>query len=167
MITINDISILVRSLLEAEEASEMAELKLKQAKEQVRLLKEETIPGAMQELGLESLVLDTGHKLTCTQEVYASIPVSNRGAAFRWLEDNGYGGLIKTELSVVYGKGELEQAVQLEHELADRGCAVDISQSVHPQTLKAFIKEQLAEGTGIPLELFGARPVITAKISTK
>ena len=42
-----------------------------------------------------------------------------------------------------------------------------LDQGVHAQTLKAFLKEQLSKGANIPLELFGARPVWTAKITNK
>ena len=55
-----------------------------------------------------------------------------------------------------------------------------ISRDVHPQTLKAFLKEQLANpkteltdaerAAGMSLlnlELFGARPVMTAKVKLK
>ena len=63
-----------------------------------------------------------------------------------------------------FGKGESEQALQLCAELQAKGVAAQFEQTVAPQTLKAFLREQLAAGTDLPLELFGARPVWTTKL---
>lgn len=39
-----------------------------------------------------------------------------------------------------------------------------MDRSVHPNTLQAFIKERLASGEAVPLELFNARPISKAKV---
>ena len=57
--------------------------------------------------------------------------------------------------------------MRLSERLRAMGLQPSLDQSVHAQTLKAFLKEQLAMGTNIPLDLFGARPVWTAKLSNK
>lgn len=167
-ISLDEMSSLASALVDADVGIEQAEEALKQAKERARVLREETIPSAMQELGLESLVLSTGQKLSVQQEVYASIPSGGKPAAFQWLNDNGFGGLIKVEVSTLFGKGEQESAVELYKELTGRGLEMDLQENVHAQTLKAFLKEQLAKGNAdLPLELFGARAVFCAKISKK
>lgn len=165
--TVDDISEMAKALVDAEELVNSAEYVLKQAKERFRYLQEETIPAAMQELGLESLTLTTGEKLKVKQEVYASLTAANKPAAFQWLEEHDFGGLIKVEVSVQYGKGELEDAVELKEKLSQQGINAEMSQDVNAQTLKAFLREQIAKGAPIPLELFGARPVWQAKISKK
>lgn len=165
--TVDDISEMARALVDAEEIVNHAEQKLKDAKERFRYLQEETIPAAMQELGLESLTLNTGEKLKVKQEVYASLTASNKPAAFQWLEENDFGGLIKVEVSVQYGKGEIETAVELCERLNGEGITAEMSQDVNAQTLKAFLREQIAAGAAIPMELFGARPVWQAKITKK
>lgn len=166
-ISLDDMASLARALVDADAAVEDADQALKDAKERARVLREETIPSAMQELGLEELKLVTGQKLSIKQEVYASIPASNKNAAFQWLNDNGFGGLIKIEVDASFGKGEQDAAMALYQELNSRGLTASFDQGVHAQTLKAFLKEQLAQGTNIPLDLFGARPVWTAKLSNK
>jgi len=158
---------LARALLDADASVEDAEANLKAAKERARILREETIPSAMQELGLEEIKLDTGQKLSVKQDVYAAIPTGQKEQAFTWLEQNGFGGLIKVEVTADYRKGEADAALQLFQELQERGLQVEFGQSVHAQTLKAFLREQLANGTNVPLDIFGARPVWTAKISNK
>ncbi len=166
-ISLDQMAALARALVDADGSVEQAELNLKEAKERARVLREETIPSAMQELGLEELKLDTGQKLSVKQDVYASIPTAQKDAAFQWLEDNGFGGLIKVEVAADFRKGEADAALELFKELQQRGLQVGFDQSVHAQTLKAFLREQLAAGTNVPLDIFGARPVWTAKISNK
>lgn len=166
-ISLDQMAALARALVDADGSVEQAELNLKEAKERARVLREETIPSAMQELGLEELKLDTGQKLSVKQDVYASIPSAQKDAAFQWLEDNGFGGLIKVEVAADFRKGEAENAMALFKELQERGLQVGFDQSVHAQSLKAFLREQLAAGTNVPLDIFGARPVWTAKISNK
>lgn len=166
-ISLDQMAALARAMMDADVSVEQAEASLKEAKERARILREETIPSAMQELGLEELKLDTGQKLSVKQDVYASIPSAQKDAAFQWLEDNGFGGLIKVEVAADFRKGEADQAAELFKELQQRGLQVGLGQSVHAQTLKAFLREQLAAGTNVPLDLFGARPVWTAKLSNK
>lgn len=164
MISLDAMTALARALVDADNAVEEAETALKHTKEVARILREETLPSAMQELGVEQLQLATGEKITITQEVYASIPAAGKDAAHRWLEENGFAGLIKVGVTTQYGKGERDAAVDLFNELQQRGLAAKFDESVHPQTLKAFLKEQITTGQNVPLELFGARPVWTAKI---
>ncbi|NBQ49102.1 MAG: hypothetical protein EBV86_01315 [Marivivens sp.] len=162
--TLDDLSEMCSALRSAQQAHEDAKLNLKQAAEQLRLLEEETIPGAMQELGFEKIVLETGEEIKCVQEVYCSIPRAMAHDAHAWLHDHGHGGLIKTEVKVNFGKDEWDDAEAFSYRLHEQGIPHDLGQKVHPQTLKAFVKEQLAQGTDIPLELFGARPVYKAKV---
>lgn len=158
---------LARALVEADAGVDEAEGALKDAKERARVLREETIPAAMQEMGLEEVKLETGQKISIKQDVYASIPAASKGAAYDWLNEHGFGGLIKVEVSTTFAKGEQEQAIKLHKQLAAQGLQPDLDQSVHAQTLKAFLREQIAAGNNIPLDLFGARPVWTAKITSK
>lgn len=167
MITLTEMSSLARALLDAEKRTKDAEQALKDAKERERVIREETIPSAMQEMGLESITLETGQKLKVQQEVYAAIPAANKQAAFKWLNENGFGGLIKVEVDASFGKGEQEKALELYQELTGRGLQASFDESVHAQTLKAFLKEQISAGKDIPLDLFGARPIWAAKISNK
>jgi len=164
MMNIAELTTLAQDLIAAEHECLRAEQLLKNAKEAARVLREVTIPNVMDELGLQDITLDTGQKLFITQEVYASIPAKCRDEAFAWLNANGFGALIKTQLKTVYGKGERENAAKLQIELSKRGLDTVMEESVHPQTLKAFIKEQIKNGNKIPLDLFGAQPVSIAKI---
>jgi hypothetical protein len=83
------------------------------------------------------------------------------------LEEHDFGGLIKTAVTVQFGKGEDEKAVELYERLVAEGLVVEADREVNAQTLKAFLREQLAAAAPVPLDLFGARPVWVAKIKTK
>lgn len=166
-ISLDDMAQLARALVDADAEIDRADQVLKDAKEAARVLREETIPSAMQEMGLEEVKLNTGQKISIKQEVYASIPAANKNQAYDWLNEHGFGGLIKVEVATQFAKGEQESAVTLLKTLQNMGLQPTLDQNVHAQTLKAFLKEQLAQGTNIPLDLFGARPVWTAKISSK
>lgn len=166
-ISLDSMAALARALVDADAAVDEAEVNLKDAKERARVLREETIPSAMQELGLEELKLDTGQKLSVKQDVYASIPSDKKEEAYQWLDTNGFGGLIKVEVKTDYPKGEAQAALQLFAELQERGLNAQYGQNVHAQTLKAFLREQIAAGSNVPLDLFGARPVWTAKLSNR
>ena len=167
MITLDEMSQLASALIDADAAIAEVEQALKDTKEKARKLREETIPSAMQELGLEQIVLSTGQKLTIKQEVYASIPKDRKHEAFAWLDEHGFSGLIKIEVVTEFARGDDMLAQNLAKELAVRGLNVELDQGIHSQTLKAFLKEQISSGAAIPLELFGAMPVWQAKITNK
>lgn len=164
MITLQEMADLARALLDAVASVDEIESNLKAAREAARVLREETIPAAMQEMGIEELKLDTGQTLSVKQDVYAAIPAESKGEAFAWLNEHGFGGLIKTEVTCNFGKGERDAAAKLLERLLAERIAATFDENVHPQTLKAFLREQVAKGSSIPLELFGARPVWTASI---
>jgi len=167
MISLDQMMQLARAMVDADQGVVDAETALAAAKEKARQLHEESVPSAMQELGVEKMTLDTGETLKVSQEVYASIPNENKRNAHDWLNTNGFGGLIKLEVAVNYGKGEQEVALALFKELHERGLQADLAEFVHASTLKAFLKEQIAKGAQVPLDLFGARAVFCAKITKK
>ncbi len=164
---LGEISVLARMLVDYEREVDDAEAKLKELKEHARRVREESLPGAMEQLGLKELRLDTGERIEIKQDVYASIPKDGQAQAFEWLEGNGFGGLIKTEVSVSFGRDERVAAKELAERLAGEGLVADVSSSVHVQTLKAFLREQIADARAVPMELFGARPVSVAKVTKK
>ena len=165
--SVEQITSLARSLLDAEDKVSDLELKVKVAKEQARILREETIPMCMQELGVNALTLTTGEKLTVKEDVYAQLSAESKPGAFAWLEENNFGGLIKTEVSVSFGKGELDNANALIEKLRKEKFDPVLERNVHAQTLKAFLREQISNGEKVPLESFGARAVFVAQIKSK
>lgn len=165
MISLGEISALCSLMINEERELKEMENAVKAKKERIRSLSEESIPCAMQELGLKQMTMTTGEKVEIKSDVYAAIPAGGKAAAFQWLEENNFGGLIKTEISLEFGKGEMDNAVKLVEKLEEEGFSPMLSRDVHAQTLKAFLREQLEKATDVPLDLFGARPVDITKIT--
>lgn len=157
--------VIAEMLVDAAKRVEDLELELSQAKANLRTLREDTVPSLMHEFGLKEFVLESGEKLTIRQDVYASIPKENKAAAMAWLEQNNFGGLIKTEVKAAFSRGDLPMAKDLLNELLGRRIEAALEANVHPQTLAAFLRGQIKEGANIPLDLFGATPIWTTKIT--
>lgn len=153
---------LAELLIEARQQVDRHELELAAHKETVRRIEQEDLPELMQELGLETFRLKTGETIEVKLDVECSISEQRRSAAHAWLSENGFGGLIKTDVVVNFDRGEHDAAVEFAAKVG--GNAVE---RVHPSTLKAFIKEQLEAGTAIPFETFGIRPFNRVKVSSK
>ena len=149
---------------------ELTELEEAAAEKKKALLKteREDLPDLMAEVGLTEIKLDDGTIVTIKEEVDAKISEANRTSAMSWLTDNGFGGIIKTEVSVTFGSGEHDNAIELVNELNGNGYeSAQMAETVHPSTLKAFVKERLAEGTAIPFDVFGIFPYNKAIIKEK
>lgn len=139
---------------------------LKQANEALRQVQEVDLPAAMAQAGVSEIKLPSGEKVTIKEDVYASIPKDERHhEAMDWLREHDFGDVIKNEVKVAFGKGEEDQARALIAELNANGWKnYTAGETVHSQTLKALIREQLAKGKDFPMELFGAGPVTKAVI---
>ena len=83
-----------------------------------------------------------------------SITREKEAEAFKWLEDNNHGELIKNIVSIRFGKGDNEQASKLIEDLEQNGLAPDQKRKVEPMTLNAFIGEQINSGKELPIEVF-------------
>lgn len=130
-----------------------AELRLQQ--EELRELTWTKIPMLMDEMGLEEIKTPDGIKVKVKEEIEAGISAERRPLAHKWLEENGHSGLIKREISVAFNRDQSEAAAELVTELQGRFAGVSQDSKVHPATLKAWVREMLAKGQELPLDLFG------------
>lgn len=163
---------LARTQLKLEQEVATLETKLKEAKAQLRRVAEEELPEAMGAADVTALTLGNGWRLELDSELYASIPKAQTEAAFAWLRTHGHGALIKRELTLQLPRGQeevgdllLEQITQLlTKKKLGHEVSVEDHPAVHPQTLKAFVREQMAEGSDLPLETFGVFQRRVAKL---
>ena len=155
---------LARDLLTAESDIDQAETNLKALCERARVLREETLVCAMQELDVQSLTLSDGGSITLKQSVYASIPKDRRDEAYAWLEAHKHGGIIKTEVTAVFGKNELKEAKLLSALCKKHNWDAEMARTVHASTLKAWVKAELEAGRSMPVGLFGVRSVTEANV---
>jgi len=98
----------------------------------------------------------------------ARIPASKSDEAFDWLRDNGHGDLIKNQVSLEFGMKQDNEAKSIIEELKAKGLPVKQKTSVHPSSLRGFVREQIQDlGKDVPAELFGTYVANKTKITTK
>jgi hypothetical protein len=163
---ITEISALARRQRAQELELEMLEAGLKLAKSALRQTQEVDLPLAMQQAGVAEIKLPSGEKISIKDDVYATMPKGAAcDAALLWLRSHGLGDVIKSEVTVSFGRDEEEQATALLAECQVNGWNnAAFAATVHNQTLKALIRERLAKGAEFPMELFGAGVVTKAVI---
>lgn len=147
------------------QAALVADMKdsLKAAQEDLLRLQRVDMPELLNEYGLTGARLLDGSEVVLAEGVEAKITDENRAAALAWLDEHGYGGIIKTEVTAAFPREEREAALQLASFAAEVAEA-SIKETVHPATLTAFIKERMAAGEALPLDLFAIVPYQFAKI---
>ncbi len=131
----------------------------------IKELEEVTLPEMMQKVGLTSVTLLDGTKLEVGDEVYASIPEASQPQTLHWMRTNNFGPIIKNQVSLSFGKGEDDKASYAYAQLVASGFEPERKEFVHPQTLKAFVKEQDKKGKPVPDNLFSVHR--TKKIKVK
>jgi len=141
-------------LQKLDDAIQEAEQTLGQLKAEYRELSEVDIPSMLSELGLSEITLKDGNKISTSTYYSARISEDKRDEAFQWLNDNGFGDIVKNTVSVSFGREEDDSARKLVDSLEDSGYATAQKKWVEPMTLKAFVREQVEKGSDLPLETF-------------
>ena len=165
---LEDIASLLQRQLKAELDVELAEADLKNKKEQFRKLSEEIIPARMTELGMTSTEMSDGSKVEVVEYIQARIPVRDeekKAKWHQWWEQNGLGDLLKNEVTMNFGRGEDQQAKQLEETIRNMGYIPQVKVSVPWNTLEAALVKWHQDGNNVPDDLFqwhvGQRTKIT------
>lgn len=157
---------LAEDLAQADAEVAEIEAKLQEAREKQRDLSEFRIPQLMDDIGIADFTTSSGFKVSVKETIRASIPAARRGEATEWLDEHGHAALVKRAFTIEFDKEEEEKARQFAEELRQREDRLRVAEDfkVHPSTLSAWAKEQLAEGVDIPLDLFGVYRQRVAKI---
>jgi hypothetical protein len=155
-----------KEIIETEQLIQQLEENLSELKARHNKSKTIDLPDMMAECGLSEFRTDTGFRIAVEDFVSGSLPKDDakRREAIVWLENNGAENLIKTELSMAFGKSEHNEALSLMSELQEKGYTVNSKMGVHPMTLISHIKERLKSGDQVPLETLGLFAGRVAKI---
>ena len=154
-------------LLDKKKKLEEEELRLKGLKAEILEIEQKELPDAMTACGnLKSFTLKDGSEIKIKDEIFCSIPVDKKAAAFKWLEENGHSELIKHDVKVSFPKGKYDQADKLIDVLSKnfKDIPYEEKTDVHAQTLKAFAKDQYKLGQTLPEEYFSVYEASIAKI---
>ena len=153
---LTSVAALARQIRDKEERIQRLEETLKDEKKALLKLTDEEMPAMLAEIGISSFSLDDGSTVEVKQTYGASILVDNRPAAYEWLRDNGYDDIIKNTVLCQFGRGEDDLASAFAAFAQQQGYVPEQKTEIHPQTLRAFVKERVEEGDAFPMELFGA-----------
>lgn len=134
-----------------QEAKDLEERQKAKANELKNML-HKTLPEAMDDAGITELTLEAegnnpAFSIKCgpfyRAHIAAEWPQVQREQAFKWLDDNGHGDLIKTVIAVEFSRDDRSQALTLKSQLESQGYVPVIEQSVHWATLTSWLKEQV------------------------
>lgn len=137
----------------------------KQISEHLNNLYHKELPDLFVEAGIDSLGLEAEGNLpafdTKLKPFYrASIPKDKEADAFKWLEKQGVGDMIKNMFSIQLGMGDNAKAKKLEEFLVKNKYDFERKRGVPWNTLTAFVKEQVEDRkvkpSDLPLDLLGA-----------
>ena len=159
------ISSLAQQQIELEDKLAAAEERVKEIKQSLRQVSEVDLPEAMESVEMEEFKLADGSKVKVGVAYYASISEKNTKKAFAWLRKHGFDGLIKHDVTINFAKGEEEKAKKALFQIQKFGWRHKDKETVHPMTLRGFVREQIEEGRNIPLDVFGVERVRSAKIT--
>lgn len=138
---------------------------LKDLKARQLQLLQDRLPAAMDAAGQQAgLTVSSGHTVSVKPYVSLSVPAAStilkekdkerrqellerRSKCLAWLVTNGHGGLIKTEITVPFGKGEGSKAKELLEELRTRGFTdAEGNSDINTQSLTAWARELVKGG---------------------
>lgn len=146
---------------------EAAKAEIKEKEKAYLQLERVDIPELMSEVGLSEVKLEDGTVIRIKEDVDTKITDATRDAALRWLLDNNFGGIIKTEISLAFPRGAREEAAKVVQDLSVKYEGVQMKENVHSATLKSFVKEQMENGGGVPMDLFNVFPYSKAVVAKK
>lgn len=128
---------------------------LKERKHQQTKLLEESIPEALNSLGMKSFQMEDGSSISIKPYYSASIKEERRAEAYQWLREHGFDDIIKNTVSVRFGRGEDNLCESLLNLLGEKGFPAEQAEKIEPMTLKAWAREQVERGNEFPMDLFG------------
>lgn len=143
------------------------ERKLKSGKSELDDILDRQIPTLMQDMGLTKVTTADGLNVELDHPIEASIPKDQEAIAFKWLEDNAAGGLLKRMIGIEFGMHEEQIAKELLTQLEGKFAGVSLKTTIHHSTLKAFVRERLREGKPLTDSHINIYPRTTAKITAR
>jgi hypothetical protein len=143
------------------------ESKLKELKAQEKYISEFTIPEIMEKQNLKTVKLKDGSELSVGKKFFASAKADKKTEAIQWLRDNGLGDIVDNNITVTFGQGEDNKAVEYASLARERGYEPTQQEKVHHARLSAVMRDWKEQGNEVPADLFnvldGNRTSITKK----
>lgn len=151
---LSNINVLYSKMVALQGIVDDLEARLKLEKQRLVKVTDYDLPAAMSEAGCKKFVTSDGFQLEVKQFYTAKIDDNNREQCYSWLRDHEFGGIIKHQIAVNFNKGEDNLASKLKENLEKVGLTYSDKESIHPQTLNAFVRERVEKGDNFPLNTF-------------
>lgn len=161
---LTELSVMIENMRDKEKVLAELEERVKSVKAEVDDFSKNRIPDFFDMIGMDEMKLATGEKISIKRGFAAHISKANQDVAYAWLRKNNHAGIIKNSLTVDIKKGDEDEVKNLQQVLIERGLTFSRKESVHGQTLKAFVTEQMTAGTDLPQTEFGIHPLRETKI---
>lgn len=156
----------VKAAKELERVKADLEERLKEANEALSKVYYEILPDLMAQAGVAQITVEAWGNMPRVvakakpyyhANIAANWPPEKRQAALGWLEENGHGDLIKTEVAANFPRGEHAKALEFARLAKKAGATPALKETVHFQTLTAWLREQVEDKRVLPpLETLGA-----------
>ncbi|MGH0031694.1 MAG: hypothetical protein ACQGVC_18045 [Myxococcota bacterium] len=163
------VAALAERMQRLEREIEDGEAALKRKRAELQQVRTGDLPDAMAEVGISEFRLADGSGVSVAPFVSASLSQENpdRLKAMAWVTEQGDGAIIKHTIAVPFDRDSDADVETLKDLLREHGFGDRISEgvTVHPSTLRAYLKEKVADGAAVPLDLFRAFVGQAAKIT--
>lgn len=145
------------------------------AKKELLVLSEEIFPEKMQQFELTDVTIK-GRKIELINDFRCNFPslggierakgeqrtqlIKRKKDGIKWMTENDHTGLLKCKVTYEFGMGEEKMLAKFRertHKSFPKLEAAE-SESIHPATLKKFLKELGEDGVDYPKETFGVSP---------
>lgn len=157
---------LADELQAAEQEIERLTKELEVANTTKRDISENRIPQATD--GMEGKFnLGDGRELQVKEEIRSSIAGEKKMPAIQWLDEHNFGHIVKREIIFEFPKGDEERCklfIEKVQQLGMKNLVMKSNFNVHHATLNSWVKEQLKEGTELPVDVFGIFRQRVAKV---
>jgi hypothetical protein len=156
---LKNISMWATEALRLQAEIEVAEAHLKGLKSELTVIEEVELPKTLLAAGMLEFTLTDGSSISVKDVIQGGFPkdIVIRERLMDWVAKEGGAENIKDHFEVHFTKGQYENAVALRKLLQEKQIIFDEFENVHTQTLYAFFREKIKEGTMPPFEDFGLR----------
>jgi hypothetical protein len=160
------ISVVADQLMAKKKAAAEAELALKKINDEVSRLEEVELPQMMREARQEEMKTTSGIRLKLVNEIHTNISKDRKPKAIAWLDANGQGGIVRRNVIIAFNKCDEDKVEKLLRLIGRGWPSFKVELDVHAATVKSLVKERLAAGLDVPLDIFGVyrREVVLVEI---
>jgi len=141
--------------------------RVKDLKEDEKYFSCNIIPKLMEDMNLASLKLKDGSELTVKKIFSATLKADKKAEGIHWLRDNGLGDIVKNNITVTFGQGEDNKAVEYAGLARERGYEPTQDEKVHHASLTVVMKDFKEKGNEIPTDLFSTFDGNQTKLKNK